>query len=466
VSENKLVLGFKLDGDHPKCWMNSNFRHPISADSLVCVPAKSITHHTAILAMSGSGKSFFLGRLIEEIITQTKCRCVVFDPNADFRRANETDLDIWKGPKYTPDGPSIPLPHEVDGEEFASLWGNSRKRVLQYKEREDDPEFPFEDLTLQLSDISGDFLAADLPSHLRSEVAYAHDFLIEVERHLNPNGDRWKLLNIGERLFRLAQKITQLDFETLAQNELKSIEHDRVDYLYNAPRYVSETGERAYFGAIRRLITQRLIQNKRNESQFTPQPHRLEIIDLPSIPTHEDQLLASHALLRSEWRRAREEWSSAITGSRENDTRVPTFLVIDEAHNLAPKKPLTRSGEILLDQVRTIVAEGRKFGLFVVLVSQRPDKLDELVLSECENVALMKLSNPGTLDDARKLLNLDIDENIRQQILTLKKGRARIFGKWSKEERGEALYCAARRTVQGGADLKQEHWATTSRPDE
>jgi DNA helicase HerA-like ATPase len=144
------------------------------------------------------------------------------------------------------------------------------------------------------------------------------------------------------------------------------------------------------------------------------------------------------------------------------DSRSPTFLVIDEAHNLAPKTPLSRTGQILLDQVRTIVAEGRKYGLFVVLVSQRPDKLDDLVLSECENIVIMKLSNPGTLEEARKLLNLDIDDGIKQQILTMEKGRARIFGRWSSEARGEALYCAARRTVQGGADLRQDHWATAT----
>jgi DNA helicase HerA-like ATPase len=409
--------------------------------------------------MSGSGKSFFLGRLLEEIVIRTKCRCIVFDPNADFRRINEIDREVWTAPDYKSDGPSSPLPHERNGDEFATRWGARPKRVLQYI-ADDDAPFPIERLTLRLTDIAGDFLAADLPSQMRSEIAYAHDFLKEVAEHLQANGDPNKLLAVGERLFRLAQKITEIDFGTLARTDLETIPADRLAYLYNAPKYVSESGERAYFGAIRRLLEQRLVTQEHHNPILTSGRPVLEIIDLPSIPSHEDQLLASHALISAEWRRARAEWAKAIGGPRDEDMRTPTFMVIDEAHNLAPKKPLTRSGEILLDQVRTIVAEGRKYGLFVILVSQRPDKLDELVLSECENVALMRLSNPGTLDDARKLLNLSIDDSVRQEILGMKQGRAMLFGKWSRDPRGDALYCAARRTIQGGADLRQAYWAT------
>jgi DNA helicase HerA-like ATPase len=75
-----------------------------------------------------------------------------------------------------------------------------------------------------------------------------------------------------------------------------------------------------------------------------------------------------------------------------NDTRVPIFLVLDEAHNFVPEEPRNRV-EALRDQFRTIAAEGRKYGVFLILVSQRPDKLDYLILPECANKAIMRLDS-------------------------------------------------------------------------
>lgn len=53
---------------------------------------------------------------------------------------------------------------------------------------------------------------------------------------------------------------------------------------------------------------------------------------------------------------------------------------------------------------RTIVAEGRKYGLFLVLVSQRPDKLDPLILSECKNKAVTRLGSASVLGITQKML--------------------------------------------------------------
>ncbi|MDW0169591.1 MAG: DUF87 domain-containing protein [Nitrososphaeraceae archaeon] len=48
------------------------------------------------MAQSGSGKSFFLGRLIEEIKIKSKARCLNLDPNGDFTKINEIDEEVMK----------------------------------------------------------------------------------------------------------------------------------------------------------------------------------------------------------------------------------------------------------------------------------------------------------------------------------------------------------------------------------
>ena len=63
---------------------------------MVRIPTKKMDKHTVIIAQSGSGKSFFLGRLIEEIMLKSKERCLILDPNGDFRRINEIDEELWR----------------------------------------------------------------------------------------------------------------------------------------------------------------------------------------------------------------------------------------------------------------------------------------------------------------------------------------------------------------------------------
>ena len=93
-----LTLGWRVDSNlNPAYWLERDARPGGQQDSdLVRVAASALGCHTAIVAQSGSGKSFFVGRLIEELILATKARCVILDPNADFRRIGETvPEDRW-----------------------------------------------------------------------------------------------------------------------------------------------------------------------------------------------------------------------------------------------------------------------------------------------------------------------------------------------------------------------------------
>src|SRR5207249_5060202 len=91
---DRLTLGWGVNqGLDPDYWMKPNaMPGEHSQDDLVSVSPSSVAKHTAVIAQSGSGKSFFLGRLIEEIALKTQARLVVFDPNSDFRRLREPVL--------------------------------------------------------------------------------------------------------------------------------------------------------------------------------------------------------------------------------------------------------------------------------------------------------------------------------------------------------------------------------------
>ncbi len=75
---------------------------------------------------------------------------------------------------------------------------------------------------------------------------------------------------------------------------------------------------------------------------------------------------------------------------------VPAFiLVIEEAHNFCPERNVGNavSGPV----IRTVASEGRKFGMGLLIVSQRPAKIDKNVLSQCNTQVVLKVTNPNDL---------------------------------------------------------------------
>lgn len=71
------------------------------------------------------------------------------------------------------------------------------------------------------------------------------------------------------------------------------------------------------------------------------------------------------------------------------------ILVVEEAHNFCPERGVGTavSGPVL----RTVASEGRKFGMGLVIISQRPAKIDKNVLSQCNTQVVLKVTNPNDL---------------------------------------------------------------------
>lgn len=76
---------------------------------------------------------------------------------------------------------------------------------------------------------------------------------------------------------------------------------------------------------------------------------------------------------------------------------VPMTLICDEAHVYIPSNDfgLSASQRRLLDIFETIAKEGRKFGVSLLVVSQRPSDVNRTILAQCANYVVLKLSNDG-----------------------------------------------------------------------
>ena len=121
---------------------------------------------------------------------------------------------------------------------------------------------------------------------------------------------------------------------------------------------------------------------------------------------------------------------------RLNDGRtLPTVLVMEEAHNFikryAPDPDSRSSQEICAHAFEKIAREGRKFGLGLVLSSQRPSELSPTVLSQCNTFLLHRLSNHTDQDLVQRL----VPDNLRgllRDLPSLPSRNAILLG-WASE---------------------------------
>jgi DNA helicase HerA-like ATPase len=110
---------------------------------------------------------------------------------------------------------------------------------------------------------------------------------------------------------------------------------------------------------------------------------RCLVVDIGSLPTRQEQALAAAVVLGELWeRRARRE---------------PVLIVIDEAHNVCPARPEDPLMAIATEHAVRIAGEGRKFGLYLFVSTQRPQKVHENVLSQCDNLLLMRMNSLADL---------------------------------------------------------------------
>jgi DNA helicase HerA-like ATPase len=75
--------------------------------------------------------------------------------------------------------------------------------------------------------------------------------------------------------------------------------------------------------------------------------------------------------------------------------RIPPFLtVLEEAHTFIPSAREGTDDAVALPVIRRMITEGRKFGTGLILISQRPSRLDETIVSQCNSFLILRLVNP------------------------------------------------------------------------
>jgi DNA helicase HerA-like ATPase len=171
---------------------------------------------------------------------------------------------------------------------------------------------------------------------------------------------------------------------------------------------------------------------------------RCLVVDLGSLATLEEKAIAAEAVLATLW--------------RNRSDRVPTLVVIDEAHNVCPSDPADPVTAMAAEHAARIAAEGRKFGLYLLVSTQRPQKVDEQVLSQCDNLVLMRMNSRSDLAVVSEAFSF-VPSPLLALATDFGLGEALVAGKIASHP--SLVRFGARVSEEGGSDVPSD-WARPS----
>lgn len=412
---------------------------------------KGLKAHTAIIAQSGSGKSYTLGRILEEVCLKTKAKICVLDSNADFIHFHRINEDIWKNDDF-----KKKYLHDELITHFRNNWNNVKLRILSQRSRKHLKktkhlsisrvyikwnELSYLDQMLALEmDIEQDPSYLLLCRYLRSEsikISYLEG-ISGLKAYLN-------ILStiLGE--FHLAGiENRDPDLPAILPNVISM---STVLDVYN--HFVMNIFPKPYYKMHREIPLPKLIRD------FYESDESILTLDLPSIKDENDQSTICIFVLDAIWEQAIKLWDMAINNDDIRKKRFPLFIVVDEAHNLIPEKTDNKIRLELLQKFKRIATEGRKYGLFLIVATQRPTRVNKTVISQCDNLILQRMTNRVDIDLVEENFSF-IPEGWCKESMNFDVGEAALCGRFVNIP--EIVKIAPRRTVEGGANIDDTFW--------
>ena len=333
------ILSRKRASESGSATIGSLLTRAPNAVSVVLSVKDVVSTHLAIIASTGAGKSYLASVLIEELMQPYNKACVlIIDPHGEYGTLEE-------------------LPN------FSQFNEDSEGRRAAYHPTV--RVYKPEQVKVRISSLDmGDM------RHLLTEMT-------EKQQHL---------LSRALRKVKNDKRGTPWGAQDLLQ-AIKAVAKQKGD----------EDSEGADDSSTVHALTWRIEQRFVDNFTFDDMQH----LDLPEIfkpgqctvlPLNEiderDQQVVVATLLRR-LNKARMDTERGKVHSGESYLPYPVFVLIEEAHHFAPGGAEVVSTAIL----KQVLAEGRKFGIGVGLISQRPGKLDADVLSQCQTQCIMRIVN-------------------------------------------------------------------------
>ncbi|AVL99283.1 ATP-binding protein [Gordonia iterans] len=348
--------------------------------------ATKLNRHTFWCGQSGSGKTYALGVLLEQVLLHTRLPMVILDPNSDFVHLNSVRDDAP-----------------------AAVAGELARRDVRICRRGAEGGEP----------LHVRFVDMDVPSRAAvmriDPLADADDFNVMV-RHEAQLREAIAGLGLGndDATGLRASVVTLLRSRPEPEYTRLAV---RLENLGIADWDLWAWGNRTLIDII------------------DEQPDAT-VVDLGEVAVAEEAQAAALAVLDHLWARRHE--------------RIGRLIVIDEAHNLCSPTPATPVQRLLTERIVQIAAEGRKYGLWLLMSTQRPSKVHPNALSQCDNLGLMKMSAPRDLAELGSVFGY-APESLLARATEFGQGEVLFAGGFAPAPM--IVQVAPRLTREGGADV-------------
>ena len=372
-----------------------------------------VTRHLAILAMTGAGKSW-TARIIIEQLALKNYPIIIFDPHGEYTVLGEIDNLKDKVNLYSTQFPIF----SEDADKVMTIV-ESLSGYKLYKTASENFGLIFE--TAQK--------IINLPEPARKDIAK----WLKLSNPCSVN----KIGDIQENLYFLGDFSEAIIQAGLSQNKTffqEIEEYTKAEFIKDDKLVIDKTVSRNIKGmvgnirtAAKKIRQMEMVNQKSSKTQKTIPQDRKELvqfgkISVLSLAGYDDNFRSTiYSLIAEEIFEARVR----------DELKYPVLFILEEAHNFVPAQANNSlAKERSISITKQIAQEGRKFKVGLMLISQRPSRLDETTLAMCNSYIIMRMLNPADQSFVRKVIE-SLGEEETKMLPDLADGEAILSGEFT-----------------------------------
>jgi DNA helicase HerA-like ATPase len=387
---NALTLGKYTLDEHAVAYLNGN---------------KFFQRHAFIGGSTGSGKSWTTAKIIEQMAGLSTANAIVFDLHGEYSPLVGQGIQHFKvaGPADVEAKRTID-----DGVLYLPYWLLSYEALVAMFVDRSDQNAPNQAMIMarEINQAKRKYLEDDdqqeilkhftVDSPVPFDLNVLMDRLNEINVEMIP-GARAGSEKQGDFFGKLARMISRLE---------NKISDRRLGFMF------SGGGDVLDFSWLEKFTTAVLGSSGENGKAG------IKIINFSEVPSDVLPLIVS---LVARVTFSVQQWTPS-------ELRHPIALLCDEAHLYMPQRSMAESADdISLDIFERIAKEGRKYGVSLIVISQRPSEVNKTMLSQCSNFVSMRLTNAEDQGVIKRLLP-DSLGGFSDILPTLDTGEALVVG--------------------------------------
>jgi DNA helicase HerA-like ATPase len=385
-----LTLGHYTLDDQATAYLNGN---------------KFFQRHAFICGSTGSGKSWTTAKIIEQMANLETSNAIVFDLHGEYEPLQQAGIKHFKvaGPADIDAGRTL-----NDGAIYLPYWLLSYEALVSMFVERSDQNAPNQSMIMsrEINAAKKKYLTdgnhTDVLDNFTVDSPVPFDIhgLIDELNSINIEqvpGARAGTTKAGEFNGKLSRMISRLE------NKLSD---RRLGFLFQGG---ADTLQFNWLEDLTKALMGSTAENGTGG---------IKIINFSEVPSDILPLIVS---LVARIAFSLQQWTPS-------NLRHPVALMCDEAHLYMPQRNAAgASDDISLDIFERIAKEGRKYGVSLVVISQRPSEVNKTMLSQCSNFVSMRLTNADNQSVVKKLLP-DSLGGFSDILPTLDTGEALVVG--------------------------------------